>query len=184
MKEQSPKGFNFLFVFLETKCPQFETKNFSLGWVILVKELLNVSEGKIDETNGSVSFIVKYKVNPSFLSKEILSDKKSTQIHKKNQGIVYRPLINEVVDALVTRITKLGFFATAGPLSIFVSVHQISEELKFESNPAQFRGFLSDGHEWKIATSSEVRIKLMNVTLQENSLHAVGTINENYLGPM
>lgn len=30
---------------------------------------------------------------------------------------------NEVVDAIVSVVNKMGFFADAGPLSVFVSTH-------------------------------------------------------------
>lgn len=39
------------------------------------------------------------------------------------QAIVCRPYKGEVLDAVVTSVNKMGFFAEAGPLQIFVSNH-------------------------------------------------------------
>ena len=46
----------------------------------------------------------------------------------------------EVVDALVTNVNKMGFFATVGPLQIFTSVHLLPVDFKFQpdSNPAEY----------------------------------------------
>jgi hypothetical protein len=45
-----------------------------------------------------------------------------------------------VVDALVTNVNKMGFFATVGPLQIFTSVHLLPVDFKFQpdSNPAEY----------------------------------------------
>ncbi|VDD76545.1 unnamed protein product [Mesocestoides corti] len=43
------------------------------------------------------------------------------QYHIVYRAIVFRPFKGEVVDALVTQVNKVGIFAEAGPLSIFIS---------------------------------------------------------------
>ena len=48
-------------------------------------------------------------------------------------SVAFRPFKGEVLDAVVTQVTKFGFFAEAGPLSIFVSNQLISDDMTFES---------------------------------------------------
>lgn len=37
------------------------------------------------------------------------------------RAICFRPFVNEVLDASVSHVTELGFFAEVGPLEVFVS---------------------------------------------------------------
>eukprot|EP00877_Chromochloris_zofingiensis_P002996 jgi/Chrzof1/12698/Cz07g04130.t1 len=41
----------------------------------------------------------------------------------KFECVSFRPFKGEVLDCLVTSVNKMGFFAEAGPLQIFVSSH-------------------------------------------------------------
>eukprot|EP00894_Picocystis_sp_ML_P001549 jgi/Pico_ML_1/52066/g2834.t1 len=51
----------------------------------------------------------------------------------KYQAIVFRPFKGEVLDAIVYHVSKMGFFAQAGPLELFVSTHLIPSEYSFSS---------------------------------------------------
>lgn len=70
------------------------------GYVIAVTGIIEqsdeMSNGKIDEF-GNVTFPVKYR------------------------AIVFKPFRMEVVDAVVDKVTRIGFYAKAGPMMIFVS---------------------------------------------------------------
>ena len=46
----------------------------------------------------------------------------------------------EVIDAKITNVNKMGFFAEVGPLSIFVSSHLLPIDYKFQpdANPPEF----------------------------------------------
>jgi DNA-directed RNA polymerase II subunit RPB7 len=52
----------------------------------------------------------------------------------KYRAIVLKPFKNEVVDAVVVTVNKMGFFAEVGPLNIFISNHLIPTDFKFEPN--------------------------------------------------
>ncbi len=69
------------------------------GFIIIVTEILNISRGVIQEGIGCAKFSVKF------------------------EAIVFRPFKGEILDANVTTINKMGFFAESGPLKIFVSRH-------------------------------------------------------------
>lgn len=60
-----------------------------------------VGTGKVHDSYGLTSFEVKYK------------------------AIVLKPFKNEVMDAVVESVNKMGFFANVGPLQVFVSNHVI-----------------------------------------------------------
>lgn len=47
----------------------------------------------------------------------------SVEFRIKYRAIVLKPFKNEVVDAVVVTVNKMGFFAEVGPLNIFISNH-------------------------------------------------------------
>ncbi|KAI3641851.1 hypothetical protein MIR68_000120 [Amoeboaphelidium protococcarum] len=83
------------------------------GYQIAVAQVEEVSDGEIPASNllsqsaGSAFYHVKYK------------------------AILFKPFKGEVIDCLVGAVNKMGFFAHAGPLQIFVSKHLIPADLEF-----------------------------------------------------
>ncbi|GLT28270.1 hypothetical protein SLA2020_032140 [Shorea laevis] len=69
----------------------------------------NIGKGLIRDGTGFVTFPVKY------------------------QCVVFRPFKGEILEAVVTMVNKMGFFAEAGPVQIFVSNHLIPDDMKFQS---------------------------------------------------
>eukprot|EP01027_Heterolobosea_sp_BB2_P013417 GEZU01019358.1.p2 GENE.GEZU01019358.1~~GEZU01019358.1.p2 ORF type:complete len:100 (-),score=13.02 GEZU01019358.1:162-461(-) len=97
----------------------------------------------------------------------------------KYEAIIFRPFRGEVVDAVVTRVNKMGFFAEAGPLQIFVSGHCIPNDMEFDANTSSYTA-----GSIKIEKDSEVRLKIVGTTYNAPELFAIGTIRENFLGPI
>lgn len=63
------------------------------------------------------------------------------------RAICFRPFVNEVLDAAVSHVTELGFFAEVGPLEVFVSRlvrvdRRMSAQEIFDS-PVRSRGLAS-----------------------------------------
>lgn len=96
------------------------------------------------------------------------------------QAVVLKPFKGEVMDAKITNVNKMGFFAQVGPLNIFVSSHLIPIEYRFqpESNPPEFVS-ASD----RLVKGRKVRIKIVGTRVDANEIFAIGTMKEDYLGP-
>ena len=62
------------------------------------------------------------------------SESGAVEFRIKYRAIVLKPFKNEVVDAVVVTVNKMGFFAEVGPLNIFISNHLIPNDFKFEPN--------------------------------------------------
>lgn len=62
------------------------------------------------------------------------SETGAVEFRIKYRAIVLKPFKNEVVDAVVVTVNKMGFFAEVGPLNIFISNHLIPNDFKFEPN--------------------------------------------------
>lgn len=82
----------------------------AFGYIIAVVSILDVGKGMVLPNTGQAEFITRYR------------------------AIVFKPFKGEVVDGQVTQLSKMGFFAECGPLTVFVSAQLIHPGLKFDSN--------------------------------------------------
>jgi len=134
------------------------------GFIITVTELLNIDKlkGQIREGAGLVTFPVRF------------------------MAVVFRPFKGEVLDAVVTTVNKMGFFAEVGPLQVFVSKHSMPGDLEFDpqSNPPSYVSQISDDQPVRIAKDSEVRLRLIGIRVDATEIFAIGTIKDEYLGPL
>lgn len=112
----------------------------SSGYIISVLGIEGISEGKI-LLSGHISFDVEY------------------------QAIVLKPTNGEIIDAPIVSSTKVGYFASVGPLSIFISNHQIPNAVLEE-----------------IGSNSVVRLKIVGTKIDSTKVYAVGTLNDDFLG--
>ncbi|KAI8390983.1 RNA polymerase Rpb7 [Radiomyces spectabilis] len=125
------------------------------GYIITVVSVLSTSKGKILPGSGLAEFKIKY------------------------QAIVFKPYKGEVLDAVVTTVNKMGFFADAGPLQIFVSNHLIPNDMRYDpsGNPPYY-----SSDDQMITKDVQVRIKLVGTRVDATEIFAIGTIKEDYLG--
>nr|GMC84846.1 DNA-directed RNA polymerase ii subunit rpb7 [Ipomoea batatas] len=79
------------------------------GFIVAITGIESVGKGLIRDGTGFVTFPVKY------------------------QCVVFRPFKGEILEAVVTMVNKMGFFAEAGPVQIFVSNHEDYVAIKDES---------------------------------------------------
>lgn len=126
------------------------------GYVVAVVKVLDTGEGRIREGTGYATFQVTY------------------------QALCLRPFKNEVVQATVQTVTKVGFFCFAGPIKIFVSSYLIPEEFEFEST--QEAAFASSDGEVRVKAGGEVRVKIVGVRLEPTECTCIATMKEDYMG--
>ncbi|EFA79139.1 RNA polymerase II core subunit [Heterostelium album PN500] len=127
------------------------------GFIITITSVDFVSRGKVLESTGYVVLPVKYR------------------------AIIFKPFKGEVLDAVVTKVTNLGFFAEAGPLTIFVSTHLIPTDMQFDAQSAN-PCFISDDGSSKISKDNEVRLQIKGTRVDATEIFAIGSIREDYLG--
>jgi len=126
------------------------------GYVVAVLQIIHKSKGALKDTTGFASYGVTYNC------------------------LVLRPFKGEVMDTLVTSVNKMGFFAQAGPLQIFVSVHLIPED--FEYNQLDEPAFISGDEEVRIQAGTEVRLRIVGTRTDASEIFCVGSIKDDYLG--
>lgn len=126
------------------------------GFVVAVTGVTEVSQGLIREGTGFARFDVTYAC------------------------VVFRPFKGEVLDTVVTQVNKMGFFAEAGPVQIFVSNHLIPEDFEFSAldDPC----YVSSDEEVRIIAGAEVRLRIVGIRVDPTEIFCVGTIRDDYLG--
>eukprot|EP01012_Entosiphon_sulcatum_P031426 TRINITY_DN3964_c0_g1_i1.p2 TRINITY_DN3964_c0_g1~~TRINITY_DN3964_c0_g1_i1.p2 ORF type:complete len:174 (-),score=48.33 TRINITY_DN3964_c0_g1_i1:18-539(-) len=117
-----------------------------------------ISKGKVHD-DGTCTFTVRFK------------------------ALVYRPFRGEVVDTLVTQVTKMGFFAEVGPMQIFVSDQSMPADLRFDEHSIPQK-FVSEDGAITIKKDDEVRVKLVGLRFTATEIYAIGSIEEDYMGPI
>jgi DNA-directed RNA polymerase II subunit RPB7 len=131
------------------------------GYVIALLDISNedIIPGTIDNDNGSVNITVYYSV------------------------ILLRPFRNEVMDTLVTMSSDPnGFFASVGPLQIFVSRHCMPEDISFDDIRSD--RWISEDGKVEINEGSIVRLRIIGLVIDAGNISAIGSIKENFLGQL
>jgi len=128
------------------------------GFTIVVTNLAHVGAGRLHEDTGYAHFPVRYL------------------------ALVFRPFKNEILPTKVTTINQSGFFATAGPLEIFVSKLSMPDDLKFDPKDGQ-PSFYSEAEDIRIEAGSLVRVKIVGMRLATDQIITIGTIKDDFLGP-
>ena len=85
-----------------------------------------------------------------------------------------------VLDAVVTQVNKFGFFAEAGPLSIFVSNQLIEDDMTFRCDGEN--SYVSEDEAVKIVKGAEVRVRVVGMRIDASEIFCIATLKENYLG--
>ncbi|KAK9279585.1 hypothetical protein L1049_013264 [Liquidambar formosana] len=98
----------------------------------------------------------------------------------KYQCVVFRPFKGEILEAVVTMVNKMGFFAEAGPVQIFVSNHLIPDDMEFQSGDAP--NYTTSDGSVKIQKDSEVRLKIIGTRVDATEIFCIGTIKDDFLG--
>lgn len=126
------------------------------GFVVAVTNVADIGKGLIRDGTGYVTFPVKYDC------------------------VVFRPFKGEILESVVTMVNKMGFFAEAGPVQIFVSNHLIPDDMEFQSGDVPCYA-TSDGSV-RIQKDSEVRLKIVGTRVDVTEFFCIGTIKDDFLG--
>lgn len=129
--------------------------NGRFGYVVALVSISHIESGIVQDSFGSVAFKVRY------------------------MALLLKPFKNETVDAVISTVNKMGFFAALGPLQIFVSNHLIPDDYRFEPNSTP-PCYLSE--EQRISPGDGVRLKIVGTRIDATEMFAIGTIKEDDLG--
>ncbi|OCK80514.1 DNA-directed RNA polymerase II 19 kDa polypeptide [Lepidopterella palustris CBS 459.81] len=126
--------------------------------IVCILDTFEISDGTVVPGTGYAEYIVHYK------------------------AVVWRPFRGEIVDGVVTSVIRAGFFVDCGSLQAFVSRPMIPSEIKFDANatPPQW----TDNAEQVIEKGTQIRIKIKGLRSEVDKMYGIGTMKEDYLGPL
>mmetsp|Transcript_35635 Transcript_35635/g.83360 ORF Transcript_35635/g.83360 Transcript_35635/m.83360 type:complete len:183 (+) Transcript_35635:112-660(+) len=134
------------------------------GMIIAIQSSEALDSGKLQEGTGLILVPMKYR------------------------ALVMQAFKNEVVDCEVMEVNKLGFFASVGPLRVFVSKSAMPKGWDYTEDQVGVRGggpaFLSPDRESLIQRERAVRVRLINVKQDGDKMLAIGSIDGEFLGPL
>ncbi|CAB4281619.1 unnamed protein product [Prunus armeniaca] len=90
------------------------------------------------------------------------------------------PFKGEILEAVVTMVNKMGFFAEVGPVQIFVSNHLIPDDMEFQSG--DMPNYTTSDGSVKIQKDSEVRLKIIGTRVDATEIFCIVTIKDDFLG--
>ncbi|MES1911257.1 MAG: hypothetical protein MHM6MM_003716 [Cercozoa sp. M6MM] len=139
-------------------------------------------EGVAREDMGYV-LMVQSVLNMDALSGELQEDG-SALFNVDIMCVVFRPFRNEVLTATVTTVLPDGFFCECGPVDIYISNQTMPKDFRYD-DAGEHPRFLNDTDvSYRLEQGTLVRVKVIGMRCANNTLRVVGSINEDYLGPM
>lgn len=117
------------------------------GFVLELKRIPEggIRGGQLDKRSGSVHYVVEYIAR------------------------TLRPNVGDEVEAIVSRVLKMGVFADLGPLNIFIPYSRIPEEYTYQTLPVP--SFTIDDDPSKtIRPGSEIHVRLQKIAMLDDNL--------------
>lgn len=125
-------------------------------YIISVMDTFDISEGRILPGNGLAEFTVGYR------------------------AVVWKPFMDEIVDAVVDSLNQHGFFAYAGPAEFFVSKHMMPEDVKYQQNATI--PMFTNNEDFTLEKGTQVRLRIRGLRSEVGNLYGIGTMAQDYLG--
>lgn len=102
--------------------------------------------------------------------------------------LCFKPYKNEIIYAEVQKCDKLGFLSAFGPLKIFVSRSSMDKHWTFDDKGGLATAeYVNSNTKIFLREGSMVCLRLVGIRVDpsgDSSYHAVGSINDDFLGPL
>jgi DNA-directed RNA polymerase II subunit RPB7 len=145
----------------------------------VVSRLLTLTEGT---TSGRYGYLIAVvQVERPLPPGRILPGTGHAAFPLRYKALVYRPFLGEVLDGVITSVTRHGVFVSVGPLSVFVSARNVPSDLEFDETEHCFASVLQ-GSEDRLEVGTLVRLRIVGMRRDATEIAAVGTLRADYLG--
>ncbi|KAK4535057.1 hypothetical protein CDCA_CDCA03G1082 [Cyanidium caldarium] len=99
------------------------------------------------------------------------------------RALVFRPFVGEVLDGVVSTVTRHGVFVAVGPLRVFVSAKNVPGDMEYDESEQCYVSAVQ-GSEDRLEVNTPVRLRLVGMRRDATELAAVGTMHTDYLGSL
>jgi len=158
----------------------------------ILTNVIGITEGKKISPFGTVIIVLAFF--PTMSLGKILPGSSSALFRISYDAITFRAMKGEILNVIVTQITKFGFFAEAGLLEVFVSKELVPVDYIYDEN---FQGGVWFNHKnlgLSIRIGYPLKIRIVGVRntrglgtrISIGSIQAIGTMSgliqtlENY----
>nr|UXY87179.1 RNA polymerase II RPB7 subunit-like protein [Cryptomonas sp.] len=144
----------------------------------VISSLLTTVEGNKTGPFGLV--IVVVEINNCWNRGKLLPGSSSAFYNISYKALTFRAFRGEILNAIVTNITKLGFFCESGSLQIFISKQFIPRSYQYNDSIKCFQNYVYEND--KIKKDTLIRVRIIGLREDSNYTQAIGNIDEKYLG--
>lgn len=146
----------------------------------ILSTVITMTEGKKISPFGTVVIVIAFF--PTISLGKILPGSSSALFRISYDAITFRAMKGEVIDVLITHVTKFGFFGEAGLLEVFVSKKLMPSGFVFDPLGNQFVNQTIDS---RITKDTKRTIRIIGIRNQSGTLgktsagtiQAIGTMN-------
>ena len=112
--------------------------------------------GVLDDFTGDIKYVVEF------------------------EALVLRPIMYEVVDAVVHYVTHVGFYCMVGPLQIFVSRNFLGDDMEYNMEQMSFSS--RSNATMEIKKNYGVRVRVIGILYGAQKITCVGSIGAAFTG--
>jgi DNA-directed RNA polymerase II subunit RPB7 len=144
----------------------------------IVSSLISTVEGTKTGPFGTIIIVIG--IGTFWNNGKLLPGSSSALYNINYKAITFRVFKGEVLDSILTNITRLGFFCESGFLQIFVSRQFIPNNYYYDdlNKCFQNKNYEND----KIRKDTILRVRIIGLREESSHTQAIGTINETFLG--
>nr|UXY87668.1 RNA polymerase II RPB7 subunit-like protein [Cryptomonas curvata] len=144
----------------------------------IISSLISTVEGTKSGPFGTIIIVIG--ISEFRNNGKILPGSSSALYNLNYKAITFRVFKGEVLDSILTNITRLGFFCESGFLQIFVSKQFIPNNYFYDDLNKCFQNKINEND--KIKKDVVIRVRIIGLREESSQLQAIGSINENFLG--
>ena len=144
----------------------------------ILSTVITMTEGKKISPFGTVVIVIAFF--PTISLGKILPGSSSALFRISYDAVTFRAMKGEVIDVIVTHVTKFGFFGEAGLLEVFVSKKLMPSAFVYDPFGSQFVNHATDS---SITKDAKTMIRIIGVRNQSgtktstDTIQAIGTMN-------
>jgi len=146
----------------------------------ILSNVIAITEGKKISPFGTVIIVISFFSTMS--TGKILPGSSSALFRVRYDAVTFRAMKGEIVDVIVTHLTKFGFFSEAGLLEVFVSKELIPKEFFYHNSENDFDDKLPKlnlqiGQQIKIRIIGLRNTQGISTKILTGTIQAIGTMN-------
>ena len=150
-----------------TKTLNLSPQNLGVDIKVLISEKIREVEGKVVGNHGYIVSILEFNKT----GKGIVNESGDVSFRIDYTAITFKPIKNEVLDAIPVFINEYGFFSKVGPSQVFSRLHSNEDGWTYNAED----NIWSSGNN-SVEIAKPVRLKILENRIESNEITALGEL--------